>query len=205
LDEDRLIQLCKVRAAEKREEPWRDYIKVASPFDPSNRVAIENALGFNLPDLLIRLFAEVGNGGFGPGYGLLGLGSGGFAGSDGRTADANYLWLRRDGAAPYRTPWPRWLFPICDFGCAIWDVIDIRTGQMLISDGNHWDHRSTLKASIFVTNVNFKDWLTTWALGGSVHETFSDGRSGWRLKTLQEVSPAPKRGTRRDPRQGQLL
>jgi len=35
-------------------------------------------MGFALPPLLERLYSEVGNGGFGPGYELCGL-SGGFA------------------------------------------------------------------------------------------------------------------------------
>jgi hypothetical protein len=34
---------------------------------------IETELGFRLPELLQRIYLEVGDGGFGPGYGLLGL------------------------------------------------------------------------------------------------------------------------------------
>jgi hypothetical protein len=43
---------------------------------PVNRQAVtaaEDRLGFALPSLLARLWAEVANGGFGPGYGLFGL------------------------------------------------------------------------------------------------------------------------------------
>jgi len=39
---------------------------------------VESRLGFGLPPLLRELYTQVGNGGFGPGYGILGL-EGGFA------------------------------------------------------------------------------------------------------------------------------
>jgi hypothetical protein len=58
---------------------WRDErgneIQVVAEV-PVTREAIydaEQALGFALPELLRRLYEEVGNGGFGPGYGLFGL------------------------------------------------------------------------------------------------------------------------------------
>jgi hypothetical protein len=40
--------------------------------------ATENELGFKLPPLLSQLYTQVGNGGFGPGYGIFGL-EGGYA------------------------------------------------------------------------------------------------------------------------------
>src|SRR5512134_2461662 len=40
--------------------------------------AAETAIGFRMPDLLRRLYLEIGNGGFGPGYGLVGV-EGGYA------------------------------------------------------------------------------------------------------------------------------
>src|SRR5690242_3913384 len=51
-----------------------------SELKPADRVGVardERRLGFTLPALLKRLYAEIGNGGFGPGYGLIGLTNGG--------------------------------------------------------------------------------------------------------------------------------
>lgn len=37
---------------------------------------LEQSIGYQLPSALVKLYAKRGNGGFGPDYGLLGLGSG---------------------------------------------------------------------------------------------------------------------------------
>ena len=46
---------------------------VAPPASPEEVAAAEASLGFELPPLLRRLYLEVGNGGFGPAYGLEGV------------------------------------------------------------------------------------------------------------------------------------
>ena len=43
------------------------------PAPPAAVAEAEELAGRSLPSLLRRLYLEVGNGGFGPGYGLLGL------------------------------------------------------------------------------------------------------------------------------------
>src|SRR5262245_22903230 len=46
------------------------------PFPPATEVALaraERSLGFALPALLRQVYAHVGNGGFGPAYGLIGV------------------------------------------------------------------------------------------------------------------------------------
>jgi hypothetical protein len=46
---------------------------VAPPATWAQVEAAEAALGFLIPQLLRRLYAEVGNGGFGPNYGVVGV------------------------------------------------------------------------------------------------------------------------------------
>src|SRR5436190_5588567 len=46
---------------------------VAPPATPAEVDAAEVTLGFAIPHLLRRLYTEVGNGGFGPSYGLEGV------------------------------------------------------------------------------------------------------------------------------------
>ncbi len=83
----------------------------------------EAALGFRLPDLLRTVYLHVGNGGFGPGYGLIGLG-GGATSDGGQSAVEMYVSLRADVPAADGTGWPEGLLPICDWGCAIRSSID---------------------------------------------------------------------------------
>jgi len=71
---DRLVQSVAARAriAATRTDATDVVIPEIGP--PASREQIERceaALGFPLPELLRRLYAEIGNGGFGPGYGLL--------------------------------------------------------------------------------------------------------------------------------------
>src|SRR5207244_4629643 len=53
----------------------------------------DKKLGFRLPQLLRLLYTEVGNGGFGPFYGFLGL-EGGATLGEGKTVAAQYKELR---------------------------------------------------------------------------------------------------------------
>ena len=50
--------------------------KRSPPFPPANSQQLERTealIGFPLPEILRRIYLEVGNGGFGPEYGLLGI------------------------------------------------------------------------------------------------------------------------------------
>ena len=64
-----------------------------APAPPATQAGIavdEQTLGYPFPPLLKRLYVEVGNGGWGPGYGLLGL-TGGARDDLGKTAIQDYL------------------------------------------------------------------------------------------------------------------
>ena len=83
-------------------------LRLASPTSLDVVRKAEATLGFNLPPLLIQVYTEVANGGFGPGYGLLGL-AGGFADDLGDTAVQSYLRRRADQSLQWRDA----LLPIC--------------------------------------------------------------------------------------------
>jgi hypothetical protein len=50
--------------------------EIAPPLEAEVRSRAERALGFPFPALLAALYAKIGNGGYGPGYGLLGVAGG---------------------------------------------------------------------------------------------------------------------------------
>jgi len=90
---------------------------------PAAMTSAEVAIGHPLPRLLRRLYTEVGNGGFGPGYGLLGL-EGGHSDDTGATAiSARKEWESLPPA----------LLPICHWGCAIYSLVDCSS-----PDGPMW-------------------------------------------------------------------
>ena len=94
------------------------------PFATVGNVAVQDAeskLGFEIPPLLKACYVEIGNGGFGPGYGLIGL-EGGAQSDFGSLADF-YLLLQSDYESK-GDKWPPGLLPFCSFGCNIFPCVD---------------------------------------------------------------------------------
>lgn len=131
-------------------------------------VADETKLGFAIPPLLRQLYLQVGNGGWGPGYGLIGL-SGGTRDDTGCTAVEDYV-LRRSGSDPDEPNWlwPEGLLPICHWGCAIYSCIDCLQipAPMILFDPNV-DKRSWSDA-LFPEQLVFEDWIGLWADGADL-------------------------------------
>ena len=107
----------------------------------------------SFPPLLRKLYLGVGNGGFGPGFGIFGVKGGHPAEivSGAQTIDAVYVALRADPQW-----WPEKLLPICDWGCAIWSCLDCRTadGPVVHVEGDCW-----------AASLTFAAWLSAWRDG----------------------------------------
>ncbi len=103
--------------------------------------------------MLGRLYLEVGNGGFGPGYGIYGL-QGGFADDQEEMTlvdlylnDADY-----DG-------WPKKLVNLCDWGCNMASAIDcsVPGGEMVFIGG--------IKEFMRREGISFHQWMEDWVKG----------------------------------------
>ncbi|MBN2581923.1 MAG: SMI1/KNR4 family protein [Planctomycetes bacterium] len=81
----------------------------------------EASLGFGIPPLLRQLCTEIANGGFGPGYGIIGVG-GGHASDLGTLARACHEIQR--GAAYLGLPWKTGVLPFCGWGDNIFSCVD---------------------------------------------------------------------------------
>ena len=81
----------------------------APPATLAQIVNAEEKLGFDLPDLLHKAYQSVGNGGFGPGYGLFGIPT--CAEDEKESVVGQYLMLRQLQTDP---PWPVALLPLCN-------------------------------------------------------------------------------------------
>lgn len=111
--------------------------------------ATENALGYPLPPLLLMLYAEVANGGFGPSYGIIGA-RGGFAynedgryGTIDRCTDSEperiYVALSTLDTGPDDEPfsvdlpdrqWPAHCLHLAYDGCSCDFYLDVDTGRI---------------------------------------------------------------------------
>jgi hypothetical protein len=122
---DDLVARLRLRLRDGR-RPIEDEYGSANPFPPAtfeDVVASESRLGFAVAPLLRRVYLEVANGGFGPGYGLLGVLNGA---TDDRHKDAVTLYeeyRQRDPDDPYWA-WPDHLLPVCHLGCAMYLCVD---------------------------------------------------------------------------------
>ncbi len=101
-------------------------VAAAKLFPPADLAKVEQTeakLGFCLPFLLRDLLTHVANGGFGPGYGILGVEGG--AQDDDKSFLGAYYFLSQD---PHPDEplwiWPNRLVPLCHWGCAIYACLD---------------------------------------------------------------------------------
>jgi hypothetical protein len=143
--------------------------------------AAERQLGRPFPALLRRLYLEIGNGGFGPGYGIIGLHEKN-CGDDPRR---DLRWAAWDAFVPAG----RGLFLLCTWGCAINSFVDCADAEarMWGWDPNPAPHDDIGKA-LFKEELSFGDWFDRWVNGRLVQPVLvQEPDSGrWRGATEEE-------------------
>lgn len=126
---------------------------------PSDIAEAERRLGFPLPELLRELYTSVGDGGFGPGYGFLGLIKpvtiGDFAGES--VVQLYELFRSGDPEDPTWT-WPERVLPVLDWGCAIRSCVDCSTSALQVL-------RDEPYVSRVPESLSFEQWLRDWMAG----------------------------------------
>lgn len=152
MNEDQLIRAIRERAA--RPELRNDFAdrfgpEVSPPAAAAAVDAAERAIGYALHPFHRRLLTEVGNGGFGPGAGLVGL-PGGTLDIDGRSL----VELSRILGLELGTSSPVPAVVLCDWGCGVRGCIDCETGAVLtIAEDGLKDSGQTICAW-------FEDWVS---------------------------------------------
>jgi SMI1 / KNR4 family (SUKH-1) len=159
VSEDQLIE--RIRERIKDPKKARSMPQYAFSFDrdvyPPASVELvrdaEQRMGFRLPSLLARLYTEIENGGFGPGYGLYGL-EGGLESEYGGDQTHPDLYLHYLNLPEPYTGTER-LLTICDWGCCMESAIDCSTpeGRMVFfpDGGEPVDEQ-----------ISFAQWLEDW-------------------------------------------
>jgi hypothetical protein len=138
------------------------------PLPPVTEAAIaeaEGRLGFALPDLLRELYLHVGNGRFGPGYGLLSLDD---VGDGELSLVGSYLELLRHYADAPSWRWPAGRLAFCDWGCNIYSCLDCTRVPNPVSTYGHVE--DSVEDSFVPTRDSFESWLRDWLAGLDVFE-----------------------------------
>jgi hypothetical protein len=153
-------------------EPTLHHQRNCSPVTEEELLQAEAQLGFALPSFLHRIYLEVGNGGFGPGYGLFPLHT---PNSSLDSLVTAYLGMRsmsqedidEHWADEEEKPvlWPERVLMLCDWGCNIYSCLDCSSSDLPIfrMDSNV----SFVEWAIEAPSLH--RWLEMWMDGASSH------------------------------------
>jgi hypothetical protein len=97
------------------------------PVSPEELEMAERILGFSLPPLLREVYLQVGNGGFGPGYGFLRLSRSNPSDPYEESLVSIYQSFLVDDPECPQWKWPVKLVPVCNWGCALRSCVDCTT------------------------------------------------------------------------------
>jgi hypothetical protein len=209
MDEDTLIGRLKQQISTGK-SPSEEYGMLRQYADPpltmADLIEAEAKLGFSLPPLLKRIYCEVGNGGFGPGYRLYK-----FAldpSVDDRYDRAlvdTYLALHPPGDAGFSLSpgeesaegqqpicyyeYPPQVLMICDWGCNIYSFIDCSSPEYRVL---RKDHNYSLTEHVLEC-PSFHQWLEGWLNGvplfyaclGETRKTWEQGPDSWERSANQ--------------------
>lgn len=141
-----------------------DSCRFYPPVAPAVIAEAEDKLGFKLPDLLRDIYTKVANGGFGPGYGIIGI-EGGML-DEGRSIVDTYLLFRGESTSDRYWKWPEGLLPICHWGCNILSCLGCKTPSVpvIVFDPNLHTHRRWDDAFIYQRQT-FQQWFEAWLDG----------------------------------------
>jgi hypothetical protein len=121
---------------------------LASPASYELVISSEREIGFPLWSDHRQILMELANGGFGPGYGLLGI-QGGRVDDDGRSL----IELRHLILSPEEFKLP--IVPICDWGGGAWSMLDCQNGGIFTCS----------ELGLKEVGITFNAWLLQWAGG----------------------------------------
>lgn len=151
----------------RSERPFDEHHGGARYFEPLAATQLDSAerqLGLSLPASVRDLYGFVGNGGYGPGYGLIGL-VGGCLSDLGTDVAQDYLLRRQSDPNDPGWFWPEGVLAICHWGCAIYSCIDCTkpSAPVLRFDPNPVDADWSVAWS--PESFDLAGWLNAWLQG----------------------------------------
>jgi hypothetical protein len=159
-----------------------------APADEATIAAAEGRIGVRLPPSLRRIYAEVADGGFGPGEGLLPL----------SFVERQLDELRSPGMMPEGRAWPDGLIPLVSMDPG-WDCVDASTGRVIAWDPEDLDERVSdgIWARAFrEIQPSVEAWLTDWVGSRTQAEvreiemrTMRENGAYTHIRTLQAMPP----------------
>jgi SMI1/KNR4 family protein SUKH-1 len=141
--------------------------------------AAEAALGVRLPPALRRVYAEVANGVFGPGEGLVPL----------ARLVARYRELRTNEELPRGRSWPEGLLPVVSMDPG-WDCVDAASGRVIAWDPEELTERSSeerFRRSFSEVAPSVEAWLEAWVGSKTQAEQMQEQMASYQVKAAREA------------------
>ncbi len=132
---------------------------------PEAIVSAEAALGRPLPPLLSELYVHVANGGFGPGYGFIGL-PGGALLDTGASLVSLYQGFRQPDPEDPEWAWPSRLLPVSHWGCAVYSCVSFTYPYPVVRfDPNGHELGTRWEGAFQPEAQSFEVWFQAWLSG----------------------------------------
>jgi hypothetical protein len=149
------------------------------PAEPAAVAGAEAAIGVALPPVLRRVYAEVADGGVGPGEGLLPL----------ATVVRRHAELRTGAELPRNRTWPETLLPVVDRDPGF-DCVDASSGGVVAWDPEGLSERSG--EAVFADSFReiaptVESWLLAWLDEPSPEERLADQLAAANIKAAREA------------------
>ena len=146
-----------------------EFARIGQPLDEEAIRRAEAAFGYELPPLLRDAYRYVGNGGFGPGYGLLPLILPS-ASADDESAVSLFTAFRTTDPEDPAWSWPSHLLPFCDWGCAIHSCVDcsVSEGRVVTFDPHGHAIGEPMANAFAPTHASLEAWFRDWLDGAKI-------------------------------------
>jgi hypothetical protein len=143
------------------------------PASAGDLVRAAQVIGCELPPVIAGVYSGIANGGFGPGYGLVGIGSGSACFANGnarRNCEEQYAFFRQIGDCN----WPAHLLPVCDWGCGIYSCADASRAEAPMSTAVGDLFYDNPAHAVSPAGCTFAEWLRAWADGADLWQALND-------------------------------
>lgn len=160
-----LVSAARLRYANPTARTDMALMPTFAPARPAAIVSAEAALGQRLPSLLSELYVHVANGGFGPGYGFIGL-PGGAPLDTGQSILSLYQEFRQTDPEDAEWSWPAHLLPVSHWGCAVYSCVSFtRPHPVVRFDPNGHALGESWEPAFRPEAPSFESWFEAWLAG----------------------------------------
>lgn len=169
-----LVNAVRARAnAAGTQTDMNDWRPLPPPATAEDIAEAESRLSFPLPAALRRVYSEVANGGFGPGWGLNRI-------IDTRS-NAERTWScvdhYLDARGDSEIKWQVGVLPVNDWGCGIYSAVDITQPHApmlcVVTDLFHEPDPEDAARAITPLAGTFNEWLQAWVGGENLWDSMT--------------------------------